>query len=39
MNAEEIGTTCYFLPCALIYEKPGTILNSGRWIQWRQPGS
>lgn len=36
MNAEEIGTTCYFLPCALIYEKPGTILNSGRWIQWRQ---
>lgn len=36
MNAEEIGTTCCFLPCALIYEKPGTILNSGRWIQWRQ---
>ena len=25
----------YYLPCALIYEKPGTILNSGRWLQWR----
>ena len=35
MNPEEIGTTVYFLPCALIYEKPGTILNSGRWLQWR----
>ena len=36
MDATTIGTTCYFLPCALIYEKPGTILNSGRWMQWRQ---
>ena len=36
MTPEEIPTTVYFLPCALIYEKPGTILNSGRWIQWRQ---
>ena len=35
MDATQIGTTCYFLPCALIYEKPGTILNSGRWMQWR----
>lgn len=35
MNAAEIDTTVYFLPCALIYEKPGTILNSGRWLQWR----
>lgn len=35
MNPEEIDTTVYFLPCALIYEKPGTILNSGRWLQWR----
>ena len=35
MDAKSIGTTCYFLPCALIYEKPGTILNSGRWLQWR----
>lgn len=35
MNPSEINTTVYFLPCALIYEKPGTILNSGRWMQWR----
>ncbi|MDO5023242.1 MAG: molybdopterin-dependent oxidoreductase [Slackia piriformis] len=35
MNSEEIDTTVYFLPCALIYEKPGVILNSGRWLQYR----
>ena len=35
MNPADIQTTVYFLPCALIYEKPGTILNSGRWMQYR----
>lgn len=35
MDAASVGTTVYFLPAALIYEKPGTILNSGRWLQWR----
>ena len=35
MDPKSIDTTVYFLPCALIYEKPGTILNSGRWLQWR----
>lgn len=35
MDPASIDTTVYFLPCALIYEKPGTILNSGRWLQWR----
>ncbi len=35
MNADRDRHHVYFLPCALIYEKPGTILNSGRWIQWR----
>lgn len=35
MKPEEINTEVYFLPCALIYEKPGTIANSGRWLQWR----
>ena len=35
MNPADIDTTVYFLPCALIYEKPGLILNSGRWIQYR----
>ena len=36
MNPEEIGTEVYFLPAALIYEKTGSINNSGRWIQWRE---
>ena len=35
MNPADIDTTVYFLPAALIYEKPGIILNSGRWLQWR----
>lgn len=35
MDPKEIQTEVYYLPCALIYEKPGTILNSGRWLQWR----
>lgn len=35
MNPKKIQTEVYYLPCALIYEKPGTILNSGRWLQWR----
>ncbi len=35
MKPEEIDTSVYFLPCALIYEKPGIIANSGRWLQWR----
>ena len=35
MNPADINTSVYFLPCALIHEKPGTIANSGRWLQWR----
>lgn len=35
MDSSKIDTEVYYLPCALIYEKPGTILNSGRWLQWR----
>lgn len=35
MNAADIDTTVYFLPAALIYEKAGSIANSGRWLQWR----
>lgn len=35
MDPSAINTEVYFLPCALIYEKPGTIANSGRWLQWR----
>ncbi len=35
MDASQIDTTVYFLPAALIYEKEGSIANSGRWLQWR----
>ena len=35
MDASKIDTECYFLPAALIFEKSGTILNSGRWMQQR----
>ena len=35
MNPADVATTVYFLPAALVYEKSGTILNSGRWLQWR----
>ena len=33
---KDIKTEVYLMPAALIYEKSGTILNSGRWMQWRQ---
>jgi formate dehydrogenase major subunit len=35
LDAASIQTEVYFLPAALIYEKTGSIVNSGRWIQWR----
>lgn len=35
MDPSTIDTTVYYLPAALIFEKPGTIANSGRWLQWR----
>lgn len=36
MKPEDVKTEVYFLPAALIYEKAGSINNSGRWMQWRQ---
>lgn len=36
MKAEDVKTEVYFLPAALLYEKIGSINNSGRWIQWRE---
>lgn len=36
MDASKIDTEVFFLPAALIYEKTGSINNSGRWIQWRE---
>ena len=35
LDPSEIQTEVYFLPAALVYEKAGTINNSGRWMQWR----
>jgi formate dehydrogenase major subunit len=34
-RASEIKTECYFLPIASMFEKCGTIINSGRVMQWR----
>ncbi len=36
MDPAKIKTTVWMLPAALIYEKEGSINNSGRWVQWRQ---
>lgn len=35
IDSASVQTECYFLPAALIYEKSGTLLNSGRWMQYR----
>lgn len=31
----QVKTEVFFLPCAVSYEKAGSITNSGRWAQWR----
>jgi formate dehydrogenase major subunit len=31
----QIKTEVFLLPCAISYEKEGSITNSGRWAQWR----
>lgn len=36
MDPSKVMTTVYMLPAALIYEKEGSLNNSGRWMQWRQ---
>ena len=35
VDSSKVNTEAYFLPAALIYEKPGIIINSGRWLQYR----
>ncbi len=35
MDPSQVQTEVYMLPAAEIFEKPGTIVNSGRWLQWR----
>ena len=35
VNAANIQTEVFVLPAAASYEKEGSIVNSGRWSQWR----
>lgn len=35
-DTKSCKTEVYRLPAALIYERPGSILNSGRMMQWRE---
>ena len=35
LNAAQIKTEVFALPAASSYEKEGSIVNSGRWSQWR----
>jgi formate dehydrogenase major subunit len=35
MNPSEIKTEVFFLPCVFIFEKSGSLNNSGRLQQWR----
>ncbi len=35
MDPKKIKTEVFFLPCAVSFEKEGSISNSGRWMQWR----
>ena len=35
MNPSDIDTEVFMLPCAMSFEKEGSITNSGRWMQWR----
>jgi len=35
VNPKDVQTEVIFLPAAFVYEKAGTMSNSGRWIQWK----
>ena len=35
-DVKSCKTEIYRLPAALIYERPGSIVNSGRMLQWRE---
>ena len=37
MDPKKVKTEVFYLPCAVSFEKEGTISNSGRWMQWRYP--
>jgi formate dehydrogenase major subunit len=35
MDPAKVKTAVFMLPCAACMEKEGSIINSGRWSQWR----
>lgn len=35
VKPETINTEVIFLPVAFLYEKAGSLTNSGRWVQWK----
>ena len=35
VNPADVKTEVIMLPAAFVYEKAGTMSNSGRWIQWK----
>ena len=39
MDPGQIDTEVFLLPCAMSFEKEGSITNSGRWAQWRYAAS
>jgi formate dehydrogenase major subunit len=38
MDPKKIKTEVFFLPCCTFIEKEGSVVNSGRWMQWRYAG-
>ena len=38
VNPADIKTEVFFLPAAFSVEKDGSVINSGRWMQWRNQG-
>lgn len=39
MNPADVKTEVFFLPAAMSVEKDGSVINSGRWMQWRHKGA
>ncbi len=39
MDPSKIKTEVFMLPCAVSFEKEGSVSNSGRWVQWRYKAS
>ncbi|MCJ7623306.1 MAG: formate dehydrogenase-N subunit alpha [Anaerolineaceae bacterium] len=38
IEPENVNTEVFLLPAAASFEKEGTVVNSGRWSQWRWKG-